>query len=147
MLFYEKITTLSLIFCKKKSPFSKNVALMPIVCCKKMSILSKNGALMSFFSNCVWKTPFCHAHDWSKSVKSVKTTLYCAPKRSIGWYFFRKKIIAFMPIFCQKTSILLKKHLFCPYFVKKMFILSKTLCSHVIFFKIFHKNHLLSCPK
>ena len=52
-----------------------------------------------------------------------------------------------MPIFCQKTSILLKKHLFCPYFVKKMFILSKTLCSHVIFFKIFHKNHLLSCPK
>ena len=113
---------------------------MPIICCKKMSILSKNSALMSFFSNCVWKTPFCHAHDWSKSVKSVKTKLYCAPKRSIGWYFFRKKIIAFMPIFCQKTSILLKKHLFCPYFVKKMFILSKTLCSHVIFQKFFIKT-------
>ena len=77
-----------------------------------------------------------------KNVNSVKTTLYYGPKKSIGCPFFpifHEKITA--AIFCQKKVHSLKNTLLlCPYFVKKTSILSKTQCSHVIFFKFFMKN-------
>ena len=48
--------------------------------------------------------------------------------------------------FCQKNVHSLKNTLFSrPYFVRKTSIFSKTLCSHVDFFKNFMKNPLLPC--
>ena len=52
-----------------------------------------------------------------------------------------------MPIFCQKNAKCLKNTLFsCPCFVKKTSILSKTRCSHVIFFKFFMEKSLPVMP-
>ena len=67
-----------------------------------------------------------------KNVNSVKNTLYYGPNKSIRYPFFR----FFMKKYCSHTHILLKK----------LFILTKTRCSHVIFFYILMKKHRLSCP-
>ena len=87
---------------------------------------------------------------WSKNVNSVKTTVYYRPKKSGCLVFssiFHEKITALMPIFCHKTFLSPKKlTTVLPYFVKKLSIFSKTQCSNVIFFQIFMKNPLLSCP-
>ena len=72
-----------------------------------------------------------------KKVNSVKTTLYYGRKKSIGCPFlpiFHGKITALMPMLFQKDVHSLKNTLLsCPYFVEKTSILSKTLCSHIIF--------------
>ena len=49
-------------------------------------------------------------------------------------------------ILSKKVHSLKIKLLSCPYFVRKTSILSKTQCSHVIFFKFFMRNPMLSCP-
>ena len=108
----------------------------------------KHYPLRSFFSNLPWKTAICHAHMWSKNVNCVKTTLY-VPEKSIECLFFicvTKNQQLLCP-YCNNNVNLLKYYtLFsCPHFVKKTSTLSKTQCSHVIFFKIFMKNPLLSC--
>ena len=87
---------------------------------------------------------------WSRNINSVKTTVYYRPKKSRCHVFssiFHEKITALMPIFCQKNFLSPKKlTTVLPYFVKKPSIPSKTQCSNVIFFQIFMKNPLLSCP-
>ena len=83
-----------------------------------------------------------------KHVNSVKTILYYGPKKSTGCPFssiFHEKITTFMRISVKKRTFSKENTLSCPYFVRKTSILSKTLCSHVNFFKIFMKNPLLPC--
>ena len=96
------------------------------------------------------KNPMLSRPFWSRNVNSVKTTVYYRPKKSGCLVFssiFHEKITALMHIFCQKTFLSPKKiTTVLPYFVKKLSILSKTQCSNVIFFQIFMKNPLLSCP-
>ena len=79
-----------------------------------------------------------------KNVNFVKTTINYGPKKSKGYPFvsyFHEKISTLMPIFCQKNAHSKKITLVsCPYFVKKTSIISKTRCSHVIFFNFFMKN-------
>ena len=69
-----------------------------------------------------------------KNVKSDKNTQYYGPKKSIGCPIFFKNVHS------------LKKQCFHAHIFKKMSILSKTRCSHVICFNFFMKNPLLSCP-
>ena len=83
-----------------------------------------------------------------KHVNSVKTILYYGPKKSTGCPFssiFHEKITTFMRISVKKRTFSKENTLSSPYFVRKTSILSKTLCSHVNFFKIFMKNPLLPC--
>ena len=78
-----------------------------------------------------------------------KYTILLAPRvnRMPFFLIFLEKITALMPIFCQRNVHSLKITLpSCPNFVKKTSIFSKKLCYHVIFFKFFIKNPLLSCP-
>ena len=54
---------------------------------------------------------------------------------------FHEQISSLMPTFCPKQGLFSKNTLLsCPYFVNKTSILSKTLCSHVIFFYFFMEN-------
>ena len=76
------------------------------------------------------------------NVNSVKTTLYYGPKKSIGcpffFQFFTKKSL--LPYFVKKKVHSLKNTLLlCPYFVKKLSILSKTMLP-CHFFQIFHEK-------
>ena len=60
---------------------------------------------------------------------------------------FHGKIICSNAHILQKRRPISKKHLLlCPYFVQKTSILTKTNCSHIIFFKFFIKNPRRSCP-
>ena len=82
-----------------------------------------------FHKNLLLSCPY-----YVKKVNSVKTTKYYEPKKSIGCPIFFKNVHslknnAFMPIFCQNTSIL-----------------SKTNGSHVIFSNFVWKIPSLSCP-
>ena len=98
------------------------------------------------------KSPCYHAYIWSKNVNSVNTTLYYEPKKSVGCPFFpisHEKIIALMPyahILWKNVHSLKNTLLSSLYFVKKTSILSKTLCSYVIFSKFSWKIPLLSRP-
>ena len=96
-------------FIKNTSILLKHTALIPILV-KKTSILSKTRCShVFFFFKFFIKNSCCRAHDWSKNVNSVKTTLYSGPKKSIWCPFFlflTKKNTALMSIFCQKTFIL-----------------------------------------
>ena len=64
---------------------------------------------------------------------------------SLFFPIFHEKITTLMSIFCQKNVPSLKNTVLSyPYIIRKMSILSKTQCSHVIFFyfsKNFEKNH------
>ena len=121
----------------------------------------------AIFSNLVFKSPAVKPIFCQKNVNSVKTTLYYGPKKSMRCYFcsdISAKISALMPIFCQKNDRFLKKtccshahilykkrqfsknhNALTPY-CTKLFILSKTLCSYVVFFKFFMKNPWLPFP-
>ena len=95
---------------------------------------------MTFFSKFFIKTQYSHAHIWSKNVNSVKTTLFMVIKVNRMLFLFRfftKKSLLSCPYFIKNTSILLKHTALIPILVKKTSILSKTRCSHVIFFKFF----------
>ena len=110
-IFHEKIDALMPIYCQKNRPFcEKHVALMPIFCQKKVHSLKTrfSHVIFQFFYE---KTPyFAFIHKiGQKNVNSVKTTLYYGPKELIGCFYFssfHEKIIALMPIFCQKMSLL-----------------------------------------
>ena len=95
-------------FLKNTSILLKHTAFIPILV-KKRPFSQKHGALMCFFFfKFFMKNSCCRAHDWSKNVNSVKTTLYSGPKKSIWcpFFLFLTKITALMSIFCQKTFIL-----------------------------------------
>ena len=69
--------------------------------------------------------PFCQ-----KNVHSLKNTMFSCHI----FQFFHENPMLSSPHFVQSNVYCQKKTLLsCPYFVKKMSILSKTLCSHVIF--------------
>ena len=96
------------------------------------------------------KNSCCRAHDWSKNVNFVKTTLYFGKKSHRGCPFFsisHEKITALMSIFCPKNVHSLKgnsSHLHVT--KKKTSTLLKTQFSHVFFLLfIFHKLPILSC--
>ena len=78
----------------------------------------------------------------------VKTTLYYGPKRSIGCPFFpifHENINTFMPIFCQKTSILSKTHCSHAHSLSKKHPFSQKHCALMLFFlsktRQFCQNH------
>ena len=119
-LFFTEKSLLSCPWFVKKRPFSKkHVALMPLFF--QNNVHSLKNILLSyhfFFSNFLWKIPFCRAHIWSKKCHFCKTSLYYRPKNSIVFPIFR---FAWKNL-CSYAHILLIT-----------FILSKTQCSHVIF--------------
>ena len=125
----------------QKCPFSKkHVALMPIFC-QKMSIFSQHGALISFFSNFSWKTPFGHAHDWSKKRQFCHnyTLLWARNINRLPFFFlpiFTKNHCSHAHTLSKNVHFLKSNQLSCPYLIKKMSILSKTLLS-CHFFQIF----------
>ena len=97
---------------------------------------------MTFFSKMFIKTPYSHAHIWSKNVNSVKTTLFYGHKSHyVGCPFcsaFSRKNHCSHENILSKIRIFSKKHTaLMPILVKKTSILSKTQCSHVLFFFIF----------
>ena len=60
--------------------------------------------------------------------------------------FARKNICSHAHILSKKRPFCKNTMLFCPYFVNKTSILSKTRYSHVIFLKFFMKHPFMSCP-
>jgi len=82
-LFHEKITALMLIF-YQKYVYSLKTHCSYTDISQKKSILSKTRCShVFFFFKFFIKNSCCRAHDWSKNVNSVKTTLYSGPKKSI----------------------------------------------------------------
>ena len=135
------IKNTSIIFSKK------HTALMPILV-KKRPFSQKHNALMCFFFKFFMKNSCCRAHDQSKNVNFVKTTLYFGPKKSqdaLFSYFSRKSFCSYVNILSKKRPFSKKKQLSSPRFVKKTSTLLKTNCSHVFLFLIFHKLPILSC--
>ena len=102
------------------------------------------------FSSFLWKTPCCQAHIWSKKRQFCQNyTIFWVQKVNRLPFFsdFDGIIICSNAHILQTHRPFSKKHLLLrPYFVQKTCIVSKTQCSHVIFFKFFMKNPLLSCP-
>ena len=148
--FFTKKLLLSCPYYVNKRPFSKkHTALLAIFCQKNFHALTNTVLSCHFFQIFHEEHPTVMPVFGQKNVNSAKTTLYYGPTKSIGCPFFPifyEKLPALMTIFCQKNVHSLKnKLLSCLYFVKKS-ILSKTLRSHVIFFKFFMKNPLLLCP-
>ena len=135
------------IFYQKNVYSLKNTLLSYPYQSKKRPFSQKQSALMCFFFKIFMKNSCCRAHDWSKNVNSVKTTLYFGSKESIGCPFFlflTKKLLLLCPYFVKKRPFSKKKQLSSPRFLKKTSTFLKTQCSHVFFF-IFHKHPILSC--
>ena len=81
-----------------------------------------------------------------KHVNSVKTILYYGPKKSMPFFKFPyEKITTLMRIFVKKSTFPNENTLFMPIFCEKTSILSKTLYSHVKFFNFFMNNSMLPC--
>ena len=99
---------------------------------------------MTFCSKIFIKTPYSHAHIWSKNVNSVNTTLFYGHKIQQDALFvplFHEKITALMPIFYQKCVYSLKNTLLsCPYQSKKRPFSQKHGALMCFFFKFFMKN-------
>ena len=99
---------------------------------------------MPFFSKYLLKTPYYHAHIQSKKRQNCQNYKILWAKKVNRMPFFpifHEKMTFLMPIFYQKNVYSLKHTMLSsPHFVKKTSILSKTQCSHVIFFKFFMKN-------
>ena len=125
-IFHKKLTALMPIYFQKKVNSLKNILLL---CPYKRPFSQKHGALMSFFQIFHEKAPAVMPILGQKNVNSIKTTLYYGPRKSIGCFFFFKNVHS-----------LINKPLSCPYFVQKTSMLSKTRCSHVIFFQICHEK-------
>ena len=131
----------------KNCPFSKkHVAVIPIFSQKTVHSLKTrySHVLFSIFS---WKTPCCHAHDWSKKHQFCQNCNLLWPlwaTKKIGCPFFsisHEKINALMPIFFfKKRPFSINKQLSCPYFVKKDVHSLKNTALSCHFFKFFHKN-------
>ena len=92
---HEKNNALMHLFCKKRE-FSKNTKVSCPYFVKKTSILSK-----TLCSHVIYfmKTPWCHAHIWSKKT----SILIIGQKSQYDAFFldFSWKVPALMPIFCQ----------------------------------------------
>ena len=122
---------------------------MPIFCQKNGH--SHENTLLSyhFFQNFHEKPSIVMPLFGQKNVSSVKTTIYYGRKKSIGCFFFcyfsRKNYYSNAHVL-KRRPFSKNALLSCPYFVEKTSNLSKTQCSHVIFFKFYMKNSLLSCP-
>ena len=140
------------IFCQQNVYSLKNTLFSCPYFVQKTSILSKKTVLSSHFFQLLHVKPNAVMPIFGQNnVNSCTTTLYYGPKKSIGcplFSIFHEKINALMLLFCQKNVHSLKKTLLLrPYFSKKgTSTISKTLCSHVIFFKFFMKIPLLSDP-
>ena len=110
--FFTKILLLSCQYLSKLRLFSKkHTALLPILV-KKTSILSKTQCSHVLFLLFFMKNSCCRAHDWSKNVNFVKTTLYFGQKSHrmpFFFYFSRKN-------YCSYVNILSKK---CPFSKRK----------------------------
>ena len=106
-IFYGKITSLMPIFCQENVHSQKNTMLWSSYFIKKRPVFQKHCALMSVFQN-------FHENSLLSSPYLVKKTsilskLHYIMNKSKRRPFFTdisQKIIARMPIFCQKTSIL-----------------------------------------
>ena len=147
--FFTKISLLSCQYLSKIRLFSKkHNVLMPILVKKNVHCL-KNTMLSCDFFLFLMKNSCCRAHDWSKNVNFVKTTLYFGQKKSQDAPFFsisHEKITALMSIFCQKNVHSLKGNSSHLHVKKKTSTLIKTQCFHVFFLLlIFHKLPILSC--
>ena len=132
------------IFCKIISRLYKPHCSHIHILSEKQIFSQKQGTLMSFCFNFFMKIPCCDFHIWFKQCQFYQNlTIFWAKKvNKIPFSpIFYKKVSAVMPIFCQKNVHSLKKPtLSCPYFVKKMSILSKTPCTYVIFWKFSWKT-------
>ena len=134
--FTKKICSNAHIFSKKNVHSLKKHCFHAHILSKKCPFFQKHCALMSIFSKFSSKTPCCHAHIWSKTSILSKLHYIMSQKSQYDALFFR--------FLTEKSS------LSCPYFVKndhspkstllssldfviKTAILSKTLCSYVIF--------------
>ena len=93
---------------------------------------------MSLFSNFI-KTSCCHARIWSKKTSILLNVPYIIDQKSkqeAVFFDFHEKIISLIPR-GQKYSFSKKQTALMLIFCHKTSILSKTLCSRVIFFLIF----------
>ena len=102
---------------------------------------------MSFFSNFSWKTPCCHAHDWSKKHQFCQNCNLLWPlwatkinRMPFFFQFLTKKSLLSCPYFVKKRPFSINKQLSCPYFVKKDVHSLKNTALSCHFFKFFHKN-------
>ena len=107
-----------------------------------------------FFFKFFMKNSCCRAHDWSKNVNSVTTTLYFGPKKSIWCPFFlflTKNLLLYVNILSKNVHslkrysshlhVLSKKMLLsCPYFVKKRPFSQKHCALKYFFFKFLYKK-------
>ena len=87
-LFHEKITALMLIFYQKYVYSLKTHCSYTDISQKNVHSLKNTVLSCVFFFKFFIKNSCCRAHDWSKNVNSVKTTLYSWPKKSIWCPFF-----------------------------------------------------------
>ena len=105
---------------------------------KKCPFFQKHCALMSIFSKFSSKTPCCHAHIWSKTSILSKLHYNMSQKSQYDALFFRfltEKSSLSCPYFVKNVHSPKSTLLSSLDFVKKTAILSKTLCSYVIFSK------------
>ena len=132
----------------KNPPFSKNIQLSCPYFVKNMSILHKHIALMSFFWNFLWK-PLLSRPQFVKKTSILSRLHYILWAQKVNsmpvFPISRKKMLS-CPCFIEKRPFSKNKLLSCACFVMQTSILSKTLCSDVIFFHILHEKLLLSCP-
>ena len=141
--------TLLIPFLSKTFILLKHAALMPTFCQKKRPFSQKHYALRSFYFNFFIKNPLLSCPYVVPKRKFCQNYTISVPEKSIECLFFpicHEKPIAIMPILCQKRQFSIKHTALMPIFCQKTSTLSKTQCSHVIFFKFFMKNPLLSCP-
>ena len=136
------------IFSQKYVYSQKNTLLSCPYQSKNVHSLKNTMLSCAFFFKFFMKNSCCRAHDQSKNVNFVKTTLYFGPKKSqdaLFSYFPRKNVCSYVNILSKKRPFSKKKQLSSPRFVKKTSTLLKTNCSHVFLFLIFHKQPILSC--
>ena len=99
-IFYQKYVYSLKTHCSHTHISQKNVHIL------KNTVLS----CVFFFFKFFMKNSCCRAHDWSKNVDSVKTTLYSGPKKSIWCPFFlfltKKNYCSFVHILSKNVHSL-----------------------------------------
>ena len=114
---------------------------MPKICQKNVHSLKKTVLSCQVFHD---KPPAAMPIFGKRNSNYVKTPLHYWPKSQRMPFFpiFHVKISADMPIFCHKNIHSLKNKSLCSHshIVKITSILSKTLCSYVIFSKFSWKT-------
>ena len=108
---------------------------------KKTSIFSKTLCFYVNFFKIFIESPQLSCPYLIKNINSIKTTLYYEQKKVNRMPFFpisHGKIIALMPIFCKKTSILQKARCSQVQILSKKRPFSQKHCAPMSFFRIFH---------